>query len=60
MPFKERQMVTIVAIIALSFLEGCAVLTGTDGAYFLPVVAVIAGLAGYQVPFIQGKCKHKK
>ena len=41
---------TTVAIAALALLEAVALYTGTDGAYFLPVVAVIAGLAGYMVP----------
>lgn len=36
-----------VAIIALASLEAVAMLTGHDGVYFMPLVAIIAGLAGY-------------
>ncbi|MGD0535563.1 MAG: hypothetical protein ABR999_09040 [Methanoregula sp.] len=36
-----------VAIGGLSLLESVAMITGNDGKYFLPIVAVIAGLGGY-------------
>ena len=45
----ERMVKSIVAISCLTTLEMTALLTGTDGALFLPVVAAIAGLAGYEL-----------
>lgn len=40
-------MRVIVAIIAITLLEGVAVWTGTDGAAFGVAIAAIAGLGGY-------------
>lgn len=37
------------AIGALTFLESVAMLTHTDGAFFLPVSALIGAVAGYSV-----------
>lgn len=39
--------VKIVAIMALCTLECTAMVTGTNGMYLLPVVALISGLAGF-------------
>lgn len=39
---------TVTAIGALCILESVAMITNHDGAFLLPVVAVIAGLAGYR------------
>lgn len=39
----------IVAILTLGCLESVAMLTGSDGMFLLPIVAIIAGLAGYAV-----------
>jgi len=39
----------IVAIAALCILEGIALIMEVDGVYLLPVVAIIAGLGGYQI-----------
>jgi hypothetical protein len=47
--------IRMVAIGGLSLLESVAMLTNHDGAYFLPVVAIIAGLAGYSVCRLQKK-----
>ena len=41
--------VKVVAILCLTVLEAVAIITGLDGAYLLPVVAVISGLAGYHI-----------
>ena len=41
--------VQLAAIGALALLECVALLTHTDGAFFMPVIAAIAGLAGYSV-----------
>ena len=46
---KDSTIMTIIAIICLTLLETAAIITGTDGAYFMPIVAAISGLAGYQI-----------
>lgn len=43
---KVQPSVVISAILCLTLLEVVAMLTGTDGKFLLPIVAVIAGLAG--------------
>lgn len=55
MEFKGSQLITIVAMLCLTILEACALLSGTDGTYLLPIVSVIALLAGYQLPFALNK-----
>jgi len=42
-------LVSISAIIAVTVLEVVAMITGQDGAFLLPIVAVISGLAGFAV-----------
>jgi hypothetical protein len=42
-------MRTECAILALAGLEIAAMLTGNDGAYFMPIVGIIAGLGGYSL-----------
>lgn len=39
----------VTAIIGLVALEITALVLGKDGAYFLPVVAIIGGIAGYSM-----------
>lgn len=46
---EKKVDIKIVAISALCILEGIALIMEVDGAYLLPVVAVIAGLGGYQI-----------
>jgi len=43
---KSTHKVGIVAIICLTALEVTALLTHTDGAFFMPVVSAISGIAG--------------
>ena len=45
----DKALIKACAIIALAMLESVAIITGIDGAYFLVVVAAIAGLAGYEI-----------
>lgn len=47
--------VPITAIGALTLLESVALLSHTDGAFFMPVVAAISGIAGYTVCQLQIK-----
>ena len=52
---EDGHMVTCLAIMCLTILEASALLSHTDGALFLPVAGIIAGLAGYHVrPKIEG------
>jgi hypothetical protein len=46
---------TAAAIAGITILESIALLTGIDGALLMPVVAVIAGLAGYQYAVVKSK-----
>lgn len=52
---EDRKLSVVAAIVCLSLLECAAIIAHEDGAFFLPIVAVISGLAGYQIPMIQGK-----
>ena len=45
----ERLVKTCVAIGALTTLEMTALIMQVDGALFVPVVAAIAGLAGFEI-----------
>lgn len=47
---KVDKSIVITAIFALTALEIAALFTGIDGKFFLPVVAIIAGLAGWAAP----------
>ncbi len=47
---KHRELVvTVVAIAAIAYLERLALLMGIDGAMLALAVAVIGGLAGYEL-----------
>jgi hypothetical protein len=46
---KKINIITLVAIIAITGLETLAILKGIDGTFFGVVIAAIAGLGGYQV-----------
>lgn len=41
--------VTVVAIVCLTVLECVAMLTHTDGAFFMPIASLVSGLAGYKL-----------
>jgi hypothetical protein len=45
----DSDWVKIAAILSITILEAVALLKGIDGALLSMAVAVIAGLAGYQV-----------
>ena len=42
-----------VTIVALTVLESVAMITGHDGAFFMPVVAIVSGLGGYKLGKIE-------
>ena len=46
---KDETIISIIAIICLTLLETAAILTHTDGAFFMPIVAAISGIAGYHI-----------
>jgi hypothetical protein len=55
---KDGANVTIAGIVILGLMESVAIATGQDGAYFGPVVAAIAGLAGYHArPHVDKRIK---
>lgn len=45
----SKNEVSVAAIIVLGAMETVALATGTDGALFLPVAAMVSGLAGYKI-----------
>lgn len=47
---NRHPAVAVSGILALAVLEGVALITGLDGALFMPVVVAIAGIAGYALP----------
>ena len=46
---KDNTKIKITAIGSIALLEGLALYKGIDGVLFSMVIAVIAGLAGYQL-----------
>lgn len=48
-PVTEKNVTILIAILCITILEVVAMLTGHDGVYFVPVVAVVAALAGYKI-----------
>jgi hypothetical protein len=45
-----KVLTPIIAIAAISGLEYCALSHGIDGTMFIIIIAVISGIAGYNVP----------
>lgn len=50
---------SVVAILVLGAMEIAAMCTGHDGALFLPVAAIIGGIAGFKVGGITNGSKEK-
>lgn len=46
---EDATIIKLVAILAIAILEAAALMMGLDGAYFGPVIAVIGGIAGYEL-----------
>ncbi len=46
---EDKTAIKISAIVSLTALEGMALYSGLDGVMFGPVVALIAGIAGYSL-----------
>jgi hypothetical protein len=45
---KDETKLSIIAIIAILILEGLAIYKGMDGTLLAGVIAIVAGLAGYE------------
>uniref|UniRef100_A0A6H1ZZF6 Uncharacterized protein n=1 Tax=viral metagenome TaxID=1070528 RepID=A0A6H1ZZF6_9ZZZZ len=52
---QDKTLIKLTAISALALLESVAMITGHDGALFLPVAALIGAIAGYQIRDIDFK-----
>lgn len=48
-PVTEKNVTILIAIVCITILEVVAMITGHDGVYFVPAVAIIAALAGYKI-----------
>lgn len=46
---KETTIIKVAAILAISMLEAAALYRGLDGAFFGPAIAIIGGIAGYEL-----------
>lgn len=57
---KDATLLGCTAILGLTILETVAMLTGHDGALFLPVAAAIAGIGGFTIGDMRAKEKVKK
>lgn len=55
MKTKVDKSVLVAAIYGLVALELAALYLGLDGKFFMPVVAVVAGLAGLSLPQLKFK-----
>lgn len=51
---KDETIISIVAMICIAALEVSAIITGIDGAYLLPVVAVVGIISGVELKDIVG------
>ena len=51
----DKTTITITAIITIAILTGIAMFKGIDGAIFMTVIAVIGGLAGYELKSVKDK-----
>ena len=42
----DKNTLAAITVIALVFLESVALITGTDGVYFAPIIAIVGGICG--------------
>lgn len=57
---EDSTVIKLVAIVAITVLEAAALLAGLDGAYFGPAVAIIGGIAGYELRGLNMKKQEAK
>lgn len=46
---EDSTIIKLIAIGSITILEAAALITNTDGAFFAPAIAVIGGIAGYEL-----------
>lgn len=46
---EDQTYITLWMLTLLAFLEAIALYLGIDGAYFMPVLVIIAGVGGYEI-----------
>ena len=56
----DSTVVKLVAIGAITVLETAALISGIDGAFFGPAIAVIGGIAGYELRGLSTKKQEKQ
>ncbi len=54
---SEKTIMAMLAAVLIAVLEAVALWKGMDGAYFSAVIAVIAGLGGFEIGMWQEKKK---
>ena len=57
---KETTLISVVAISAVAVLESVALICGVDGALFMSSLALIGGIAGYEIKNIKNNLIKKK
>ena len=56
---KARTLVVVAAILCITGLATIAMANGIDGAFLMSAVAIIGGLAGYEVKALSDKVNKK-
>jgi len=51
--YKDQTLIIVVAIISILIMECIALLKGIDGALLMTSLAIVGGLAGYEVRTIK-------
>lgn len=57
---KDATVLSLAAIVCLCLMETVAMVTGNDGALFLPVVAAISGIGGFTIGTTKTKTTQKE
>lgn len=57
---EDSTIIKLVAIMAIAILEAAALMSGIDGALFMPAMAIIGGIAGYELKGLQMQKKEVK
>jgi len=52
---KYKTLIILAAIVSITILEGIALLKGIDGALFMSSLALVGGLAGYELKDMKDK-----
>lgn len=57
---NEKTLISVVAISAIVVLESVALLCGVNGALFMGSLALVGGIAGYEIKDIKNHLIKKK